>query len=185
MTYNLLDAKVFWELIDPTRIFLILFFKSIFLMGVFFKFAEGWSGLLKRATTHAHCRGIIVLLRGSAEWFLEVRDSVATVINCVVLIIIRQFLIRNFLLIIFQKLLLVERLLGKAPFTFIILLVHLLNLVNLFDLVFVLRVFLVTIRLMLLLFIELLWAVIRDNGCCLVVHHLTVVVIYFVPILIE
>lgn len=84
------------------------------------------------------------------------RDSVATVINCVVLIIIRQFLIRNFLLIIFQKLLLVERLLGKAPFTFIILLVHLLNLVNLFDLVYVLRVFLVTIRLMLLLFIELL-----------------------------
>jgi hypothetical protein len=114
-----------------------------------------------------------------------VRDCVATVINCVVLIIIRQSLIRNFLLIIFQKLLLVERLLRKAPFTFIILLVHLLNLVYLFDLVYVLRAFLVSIGLVLLLLVVLLRAVIGDNGSCLVVHHLTVVVIDFVPILVE
>jgi hypothetical protein len=67
MTDNLLDAEVFWEFVDPTRIFLILLFKSIFLVGIFFQFTEGWSGLLEGATTHAHCRGVIVLLRGSAE----------------------------------------------------------------------------------------------------------------------
>jgi hypothetical protein len=69
VTADLLDTEVFWELIDPTKIFLILplLFKSIFLMSVLFKLAKGWSYLLERATSHAHCRGVIVLLRGSPE----------------------------------------------------------------------------------------------------------------------
>jgi hypothetical protein len=141
VTQYLLNAKVFWKFVNPirTRVFLIILwvfsFETILLVGVVLEFPKWWGNLGKRSTTHAYCRCIIIVLRGSAEWFLEVRYSITTIINCVILIFVRNLLTRNFLLVIFQKLL-IERLLREAPMLFIILLVHLINLICLLNLVY-------------------------------------------------
>jgi len=187
----LLNAEVLWKFFNPIwgqfclpRVFLILLLVIIFLVGIvlsFSEFTEGWSYLWVGTTTHAHCGGVVVLLWGPSEGLLEVRHCIATVIHCVILVFVRQFLTRNFLLIFF--LILIKRLLRHAPLLCIILLVfHLmLRAVFLLTVYWVLVVYLLLIICGLIIIVKVLRMFIWDNGSCLIILHLTVIVIHILP----
>jgi hypothetical protein len=107
MSYDLLNLEAVRQFLQPKRliiIFLILLLKAvvilILLKSSVFEVSERWSGLGIRAATHGDRGGIVIILRGPAKRLLEMRDSIATIINCVILVFIWKLLIRNFLLVI-------------------------------------------------------------------------------------
>ena len=107
MSYDLLNLEVIRHFLKPKRliiIFLILLLKAvvilILLKSSVFEVSEGWSSLGVRTTTHGNRGSIVILLRGPAKRLLEVRHSIAAIIDCVILIFVWKFLIRNFLLVV-------------------------------------------------------------------------------------